>query len=383
MANTTEWVNGGAPGISAERLNEPFHVAAATYDGVGVKIDVTFGPGRAVFLTTIVEKLNNSTYSIASPATNTTYYVYLKSDGTFTHNTTGTTPAGAVRLGRVITGATVDAITRADDRGLLPGAAARVVQDNLDAHAAAADPHSQYATDTDLSAHAANADAHHAKAHAHDGTDGSGTVAHGSLTGVTADQHHAKLHAADHVSGGADALSGTLAVSVTGDADTVDGKHAADLNGWELIAETTLGADAASVVFDLIPSWAESLLLEIEARVPSSTYALAMRFNDDAGTNYGYREYSSTSTSYGQAQLYIGTITSAATPGRITAEIANRTGHEKAGHAVSWYSYGTSSITTGYTFGWKNSAKITKVLLYPNSGNMAAGSKFRLYGRRA
>lgn len=39
----------------------------------------------------------------------------------------------------------------------------------------------------------------HPKQHAHDGADGSGTVSHASLTGVTAGQHHAPN------------LSGTLA----------------------------------------------------------------------------------------------------------------------------------------------------------------------------
>lgn len=34
------------------------------------------------------------------------------------------------------------------------------------------------------------ADDHHAKAHAHDGVDGSGTVGHGDLTGIGTDDHH-------------------------------------------------------------------------------------------------------------------------------------------------------------------------------------------------
>lgn len=44
-------------------------------------------------------------------------------------------------------------------------------------------------------------DQHHAKSHAHDGADGSGTVAHSATTGQTANDHHAQAHAiggADH-----------------------------------------------------------------------------------------------------------------------------------------------------------------------------------------
>ncbi len=132
MANVTEWVNGGAPGISAERLNEPFHIAAAVYDSVNNKIDVTIGPGRADFGGgTVVEFTSNQTLYITGPATNTTYYIFLNSNGTFTYSTTATPGTGQVRLGSVATGATLDALTRTDRRGLLPGAAAKTVADDL------------------------------------------------------------------------------------------------------------------------------------------------------------------------------------------------------------------------------------------------------------
>jgi hypothetical protein len=51
---------------------------------------------------------------------------------------------------------------------------------------------------------AVGADDHHAQSHAHNGVDGSGTVAHSDTTGQTADDHHAQLHAASHAAGGAD-----------------------------------------------------------------------------------------------------------------------------------------------------------------------------------
>ncbi|MBO8169361.1 MAG: hypothetical protein H0Z35_09290 [Thermoanaerobacteraceae bacterium] len=111
---------------------KPFYLKSATYDSANDKIDITFGPGRAAFLETLVVKDQDSTYSIYAPAANTSYYVYLKSDGTFTHNTTGGEVTGAVPVWKITTGATVDQITTEDLRGQLPGAGARKVQDNLD-----------------------------------------------------------------------------------------------------------------------------------------------------------------------------------------------------------------------------------------------------------
>lgn len=126
-----------AAAAAQSQVDQPFYLKSATYDGANNRIVLTFGPGRAAFLGVLVATTGDSTYYINSPAPNTSYYVSVKSDGTFTHNTTGAGIAGAVALWRVTTGATVDVLTTTDLRGQLPGAAARVVQDNLDAHRAA------------------------------------------------------------------------------------------------------------------------------------------------------------------------------------------------------------------------------------------------------
>ncbi len=75
-------------------------------------------------------------------------------------------------------------------------------------------------------------DDHHAQTHTHASHTGIGaddhhaqTHTHASHIGIGANDHHAQLHAASHVSGGGDALSGTLAVNITGNANTVDGQH--------------------------------------------------------------------------------------------------------------------------------------------------------------
>lgn len=138
---------------SQEQVDQPFFLKSATYDSANNRLVLTFGKGRANFLGTLVAKTIDTTYYINAPTANTSYYIYVKSNGTFIHNTTGGEVDGAVVLWKVTTGASVNTITTTDLRGQLPGAAAQVVKDQLDAHIAAADPHPQYATDTDLSNH--------------------------------------------------------------------------------------------------------------------------------------------------------------------------------------------------------------------------------------
>lgn len=136
MSFMDEFQNGGSPGISSDRLNEPFHLKSMTYDSGNDEIDLTFGRGRAIFLDTVVEKNVDSTYSITTPIINTTYYVYLKSDGSYTHNTTGISPTGALKIWSVATGGTVNVLTKTDLRALIDGSG-KVAQDNLDMHLAA------------------------------------------------------------------------------------------------------------------------------------------------------------------------------------------------------------------------------------------------------
>jgi hypothetical protein len=135
----------------------PFYLHSATYDSTNDKIDATLGPGISDFLQTIITKTVDTVYSIPTPAVNTSYYIYIKSDGTFTHNTTGAEVDGAVKLWIVATGSTVDAITTTDQRGRVSGSA-QAVKDLLDSHEAAADPHPQYETSAEAQAKANTAE---------------------------------------------------------------------------------------------------------------------------------------------------------------------------------------------------------------------------------
>ena len=123
MAHTTEWIEGNAPGISAARLNEPFHVRLAEFDAPNNRVNTTIGPGRVSFLGgTVVERLVDTEHFIGTPVINTTYHVYIHENNTFSHNTTGVAPTGAIRLGTVRTGAALgNPTTRVDMRGQLVG----------------------------------------------------------------------------------------------------------------------------------------------------------------------------------------------------------------------------------------------------------------------
>jgi hypothetical protein len=119
--------------LDKEAVREPFRLKAAVYDSTNNKIDATLGPGIADFLQTIITKTTDSVYSIPTPAINTSYYIYLKNDGTFTHNTYGAEVDGAVKLWIVATGSTVDAVSTTDQRGRVSGSA-QVVKDLFDSH---------------------------------------------------------------------------------------------------------------------------------------------------------------------------------------------------------------------------------------------------------
>jgi hypothetical protein len=123
--------------IDQMAAREPFLLKSAVYDSENDRIDITIGPGRADFLSVLVVQNSNTVYSIDTPTANTSYFLYLKSDGTFTHNTSGAEDADTVLIWKVVTGTTVDVTTIEDLRAELPDAGMRILKGRLDAHAAA------------------------------------------------------------------------------------------------------------------------------------------------------------------------------------------------------------------------------------------------------
>lgn len=142
-------------------VQEPFYLKAAAITGGNLVL--TIGRGQANFLGTLVAKAADTQYTIPAPAVNTTYHLFIKSDGSFLHRTNQAEQAGAVLLWSVATANPVatGTLVVADRRGQLPGASARVVADSLTSHLNAADPHPVYATDAELAAHAGRTDNPH------------------------------------------------------------------------------------------------------------------------------------------------------------------------------------------------------------------------------
>lgn len=123
---------------------DPFIIRSMSYDAANDRIVLTIGPGIAELYNgdarVLVQKDADTTYYINTPAINTTYYLYLQADGTFTHNTTGTMTVGTVLLWQVATGATVSTLAKTDRRAQLSG-----VGEKLAAHLADYVPHIPYA----------------------------------------------------------------------------------------------------------------------------------------------------------------------------------------------------------------------------------------------
>ncbi len=130
----------GTP-VNASRMNkiedqiellsvQPLYLKSATYDSANDQIDCVFAAGQIELFNgdsrVLVQVNDDATYSINAPAINTTYYIFLQPDGTFTHNTTGNVPAGSVFVWEVATGAAVDEITKTDRRYQISGVGAKL-----------------------------------------------------------------------------------------------------------------------------------------------------------------------------------------------------------------------------------------------------------------
>lgn len=170
-------------------------------------------------------------------------------------------------------------------------------------------------------------------------------------------------------------------------------------NAAQKIAETILGAAAASITFSSIPATFRHLRLEVVARGDAALteVQLRLRFNGDTGANYdwiasAFLEADAQSTSEAVADTFIGlgsNIPAANAPashaGVVSIFIGDyaRTQWHKSAHGMSFHMLAASATNLRNVIGggrWRSTAAITSLVIPISSGNYTAGSIFTLWG---
>jgi len=219
-------------------------------------------------------------------------------------------------------------------------------------------------------------------AHTHTGTTDSPKLA------------QANTHQSPDTDAAASSLHHTLG---TGATQAAAGNHAG--HDWALIADSTLGADAASITFSSIPATYKHLRLVLSGRSTlGSVDNLTVQFNADTGANYDtqylYGNHATIAAAgvAGSSIPYAGVI-----PGTnvvrgsmqavVDMIIPNYLGttFEKVCFVCSGFS--DSTVTNNYFWNsvtnWRNTAAITEVkLITHSSSNWKAGTRATLYGAK-
>lgn len=164
------------------------------------------------------------------------------------------------------------------------------------------------------------------------------------------------------------------------------------------VYDSVLGADTANFDITSIPGGYKHLLLLLQARATGAVVAALVeaRFNNDSSANYDY-EYggafgpSNTITANGAAQTFLsigdcpGASATAGYAATIRSEITNYAGTTFDKTAASQSSLAQSTAAAGIyveviTGHWRTTATaITRITIFPSSGNFKAGSRCTLY----
>ena len=164
---------------------------------------------------------------------------------------------------------------------------------------------------------------------------------------------------------------------------------------YNLISSNALTSSAASVTFSSIPATYTDLVLKITARNDDTTTIMGIRFNGDTTSN----NYSSlilrgsgsaaSSLSYNttRTQLFqqdgVEPSTMAANT-FVNAELYIPSYTVSEHKPISGFTVTEDNSATAYmsviAHLWRNTAAITSINLFSNSGNLVSGSSFHLYG---
>lgn len=174
----------------------------------------------------------------------------------------------------------------------------------------------------------------------------------------------------------------------------VEGVDSAAYEPTQLIAETVLGSDTATISFTSIPATFRHLVVVLEGRAsPSQTsVGIGLRFNADTGNNYdrqtlqavgtGVTATQTTGGSFIQIGLLSAATATANASGSIRVMIPS---YRQTTFHKTMFSEGAaqaSSIATQRNAGrWASTAAITQIdLLIPTGGNFLTGTVAGLYG---
>lgn len=176
------------------------------------------------------------------------------------------------------------------------------------------------------------------------------------------------------------------------------GGGAAAGGAWNPIAETILGAPAATVTFAAIPGTYRNLGLFIYARTDNAAISdsIEMRCNADAGNNYAWSSERFTTGGDAHAGAVLGAVASAQIA---RADAATGRANSFGGTLVYFWRYASTTtlkqmrsdgggmhnwaaqVGGQHLAGWDSTAAITSITLLPTAGaNFVAGSIFTLYG---
>ena len=217
------------------------------------------------------------------------------------------------------------------------------------------------------------------------GTSGTVTVTNSMATAIDAK--------GDLVAGtGADTFA-KLTVGANNTVLTADSAEATGLKwatpaaggGMTLISTTAM--TGSSITLSSIPSTYKNLNLIIRNPLPSNdNVIMSMRFNGDSGTNYAYADtinIQDTADVHSGCILNIG-MDNGVAEGMLDIKISDYTNAVSVKFVNSLYvgnNHSTSSNwnITGYNSVWDNTAAITSITLFMQSGTMTSGSVL-LYG---
>lgn len=163
-----------------------------------------------------------------------------------------------------------------------------------------------------------------------------------------------------------------------------------------LISEVVTSS-SASVTFSSIPNTYRDLILVVRGRGTKSAVSttIGLRFNGDSGSNYdyllaGFRTSAGFGQGLAQTSITMGDISAASAPSDAAAALEaiifdyKGTTFQKACAIDGPLKEGTSSgtIQTYANSGWwRNTAAITQIDVFPDSGNFVDNSVVSLYGR--